>query len=360
MNLHIFNPEHDIALAAHGRQFTAPHAARKLRHDLGFLPAIWAERGDLVLVDDVAVAREACRRRKSYTHEVEFVTMTDLAHWEAASCHLNILPWGWDHSLRQSLLRANEGFRPWLPTEEAMTAIHLMSNRKYAAFTLLPQLVALDDRLVGSSTFCFTNVADVEMLCGSGKSVLKAPWSSSGRGVRFVDGTIDTSLRGWVTNVIRQQGGIMVEPYYNKVKDFGMEFTANPDGSISYDGLSLFSTMRGAYTGSIVATEEMKRSLMEKYLPLELLDAVCDKIKNCLKNMLKDIYVGPFGIDMMVVAHPSSDGFLLHPCVEMNLRRTMGHVALALSHRESTKYRLMSITHADNYRLHLKTLYGME
>ena len=33
--LQIFNPEHDIALAANLSNFTAPHAGRQLRHDLG-------------------------------------------------------------------------------------------------------------------------------------------------------------------------------------------------------------------------------------------------------------------------------------------------------------------------------------
>jgi hypothetical protein len=38
MRLHIFNPEHDIALAANLKRFTAPHAGRQMRADLGFLP----------------------------------------------------------------------------------------------------------------------------------------------------------------------------------------------------------------------------------------------------------------------------------------------------------------------------------
>ena len=59
--IHIFNPEHDIALGAHVEQFTAPHAARQLRHDLGFLPMIWAEEGDKVIVEDVEAAKEAFR-----------------------------------------------------------------------------------------------------------------------------------------------------------------------------------------------------------------------------------------------------------------------------------------------------------
>ena len=51
MTLRIFNPEHDIALAADELHFTAPHAARELRTDLGFLPALWADDGDLILVE---------------------------------------------------------------------------------------------------------------------------------------------------------------------------------------------------------------------------------------------------------------------------------------------------------------------
>ena len=39
MNIHVFNPEHDIALASNLANFTAPHAGRQLRADLGFLPA---------------------------------------------------------------------------------------------------------------------------------------------------------------------------------------------------------------------------------------------------------------------------------------------------------------------------------
>ena len=48
--LHIFNPEHDIALASNLANFTAPHAGRQLRADLGFLPVLWANEGDVPLI----------------------------------------------------------------------------------------------------------------------------------------------------------------------------------------------------------------------------------------------------------------------------------------------------------------------
>ena len=62
MTLHIFNPEHDIALASGLSNFTAPHAGRQLRHDLGFLPALWAGEGDVVLVDDQEWAQRKWQR----------------------------------------------------------------------------------------------------------------------------------------------------------------------------------------------------------------------------------------------------------------------------------------------------------
>ena len=53
MKLLVFNPEHDLALAANLSNFTAPHAGRQLRTDLGYIPAIWAAADDRVLVENV-------------------------------------------------------------------------------------------------------------------------------------------------------------------------------------------------------------------------------------------------------------------------------------------------------------------
>ena len=62
MTLHIFNPEHDIALAANLANFTAPHAGRQLRADLDFLPALWAQKGDKILVENPEHAAKHWRR----------------------------------------------------------------------------------------------------------------------------------------------------------------------------------------------------------------------------------------------------------------------------------------------------------
>ena len=74
MTLHIFNPEHDIALASGLSNFTAPHAGRQLRHDLGFLPALWAREGDVVMVDD---AEQAEREWHKLAHRIRTLLGTE-------------------------------------------------------------------------------------------------------------------------------------------------------------------------------------------------------------------------------------------------------------------------------------------
>lgn len=346
MSLHIFNPEHDIALAVNLSNFTAPHAGRQLRRDLGFLPALWAKDGDVVLVDDVELAEKAFQRFASAVHrcvsndllrlEMEF------APWKpfASKVQTTVIdPWGWDLALKARLLRSGVG-ESYLPTDAALDAVRQLSHRRTSA-QLLPMLQR--EGTVGEAFEC-RSTEEVEALLGRyGRMVLKAPWSSSGRGLRFVqrDSMLSPHVAGWLRNLLVVQGSVMAEPYYNKVKDFGMEFTCLPSGEVRYDGLSLFHTANGAYTGNILATEATKREMISRYVSLGLLDEVKTAICEALAPILRGKYAGPLGVDMMIVGHDG--GALLHPCVEINMRRTMGHAALAVSPSDDDIVRVMRI-----------------
>ena len=321
--LHIFNPEHDIALAANLSNFTAPHAGRQLRNDLGFLPALWAQKDDAVLVDNKEAAEKAYQRLRGKLGlgSCQFVDKSQLANLDIQ----HIAPWGWDLALA-SWLRRNGTPGETLPTDDEIAVIRQLSHRR-TSVNLLAKL-----QMSGTTglSWCTERMDDVcQALATYGSIVVKAPWSSSGRGVRFIEGPMSEQAKGWIHSVISRQGSILVEPKYNKVKDFGMEFTSDKDG-VHYVGLSLFHTKNGAYTGNLLATEQAKRDMLGRYVPVELLDEVRDRI---IRDVDLGSYTGPFGIDMMVVA-PSSDApsqLSVHPCVEINLRRTMGHVALVLT-----------------------------
>ena len=370
MTLHIFNPEHDIALASNLSNFTAPHAGRQLRNDLGFLPALWAEDGDQILVSHEESAmklyRRVCHRLKTLgiTESLPAVnpkfTDSKVAVYRQETTSLQ--PWGWDRAIRRELERM--GFtEPLLPTLEQTELVRQLSHRLTSA-QLLPLLQM--EGTVGEAWECTTIEQVTDLLQHQGCLVLKAPWSSSGRGVRFVRSSDEMgNFLNWISNILKTQGSIMAEPYYNKVKDFGMEFEADSDGTIRYLGLSLFHTVNGAYEGNILATELVKKEMISRYVPVELLDRIKQNIIGCLRL---PGYVGPFGIDMMIVKS-IGDGnhnsqlsivncqLLLHPCVEINLRRTMGHVALAISPTDDDIRGVMRVIYDGNhYKLKINKL----
>ena len=339
MKLLVFNPEHDLALAANLSNFTAPHAGRQLRADLGFIPAIWAAANDFVLVENV---EDAERRFLRLTRRPfgRFIAKELLCKLQFSAVDV----WGWDLAIRAYLLRWGVDAAV-MPTVTQIDAIRQLSHRRYA-MQLLERLQM--PGTIGRS--CETD--QMEMIADRLQSgehlVVKAPWSSSGRGVRFMEGDMNIYDNGWVRHVIEKQGSVMVEPYYNKVKDFGMEFVSDGKGLVSYVGLSLFQTSNGAYTGNILASEDEKEYMISHYISVDLLKTVQQKICTMMGLLLKGRYAGAFGIDMMVVRRDDGDGFLLHPCVEINLRRTMGHVAISLTEHCSGLPKLMRIEYNSN------------
>ena len=52
MDLLIFNPEHDMALANNKCNFTIPKSVKEFRNSCDFLPILWAKESDIVLVND--------------------------------------------------------------------------------------------------------------------------------------------------------------------------------------------------------------------------------------------------------------------------------------------------------------------
>lgn len=366
LRLHIFNPEHDIALAHGSPLFTSPRAGRQLRADLGFLPALWAGEESVVWTDQPQEALENVRRLGLDVLPGLFVdtpTLRRLAHQVEA-----VDPWGWDAALCHQLQRLGVNPRI-LPTDEELKEVRALSHRRTAKELLdsIYHTLLIDNtigcsikekeevvettskavELTGEAIEVKDEAALLQQLARWPEAVLKAPWSSSGRGVRMVSAPLHSSVLQWALGVMRRQGSLMVEPLYHKVADFGMEFSANAEG-FTYLGLSLFDTSGTAYTGNLLATEEEKRAKLARYLSPTQIDSLRQLVLHCLKAISPRFRLGPFGIDMMIVR--TEDGKTrVHPCVEINFRRTMGHVAIALQQRITTPAEAMEVIFEDGH-----------
>lgn len=336
MTLHVFNPQHDMALAANQWQFTAPKAGRQLAEELDWLPSLWAEEGDAVLIHDLLRAQTAIQGLMPLARDVLFLTPNQLAGHDITA----VKPWGWDRSIAHDLRRWGVPSHV-LPTDDTLDAIREMSHRRWASGHLLPMLRSIGATVVGESTYHET------LPTWHSPVVLKSPWSCSGRGVRYaLDAAQWERQQTWASQVIHRQGGIMLEPYYRKVCDFAMEFDSTEEGVV-YRGLSLFHTHHGGYTGNIIASERWKLDQLSRYVSSNLLEKIKCDICEYILAFLRPIYKGPFGVDMMVVKDKGQ--CLLHPCVELNLRMTMGHVALSLAERSTKMPRLMAIEYNGHY-----------
>lgn len=347
MRLHVFNPEHDIALAHGSPLFTSPRAGRQLRADLGFLPALWAGEESVVWTDDPQAALETVRNLGIDVPPSLFVdtpSLRRLAHQVGV-----IDPWGWDAALCHQLQRLGVDDRI-LPTADELAEVRSLSHRRVAKalldkirhIRLVDNTIEESVKLTGEAIEVTDEAVLLRQLALWPEAVLKAPWSSSGRGVRMASAPIHSSILQWAKGVLRRQGSLMVEPHYQKVGDFGMEFSASNEG-FTYLGLSLFDTEGAAYTGSVLATEEEKRARIACHLPPQFLDQLRHAVLNCLETISPRFHLGPFGIDMMVVR--AEDGSTrVHPCVEVNFRRTMGHVAIAMQHVAPKSYKNMAVT----------------
>jgi len=307
--LYIFNPENDMALASGSPYYMAPASAKKMAADLAMLPAWYAEAGSRVLLADVRQV-EWMAKGGRFALPVQGAT-------EMSGDGVEVMPWGWSPALLHRL-----GVEPpeWLD----MAAVRRLSGRK-TAVDLLPKLRM--ENTVGES-FWLTSVGEMdEFVSGYNKVLLKAPWSGSGKGIQPLSGQPDDNLKGWARRIIASQGGVVCEPYYNKVEDFAMEFLSSADGGVKFAGYSLFEAdVRGIYKENWLASDEAIEKRLSGYVSREVLFEVRRRIEAELSLLIGGVYQGYLGVDMMIV-RMEGGGYAVHPCVEVNLRMNMGVVA---------------------------------
>lgn len=321
--IYLFNPENDMALANFTPYYKAPSEIIRMANDLSVLPAWYAPEGSTIKVDSlsrVSLWREQCPVSDFLPDVI----------WSAEWENMPYKPWGWSPSLLYTLRKAgvNDSF---LLSDMQMGQIRVLSGRQCCVKIL--ESFSRMDGLCGKAMTCNSMTQVKKYITSLERCVLKAPWSGSGRGIMYVSSKEwNDSAEGWVSRVLRVQGEIMVEPLYNKVCDFAMEFYADGNGSVSFVGYSLFDTdAHGNYKGNFLLSDGQINKILSQYIPDEVFDNVCRTMEGSLASLLNKDYCGFFGVDMMICLEDGK--YLLHPCVEINLRMNMGVVSHTIFNR---------------------------
>lgn len=332
-NVLLFNPENDLALAADVDHYTAPTLARKLRSDLALLPMWIAQDGSRI----VALATEE-NEKFILQNKANLKGLADVDIYKGES--LAPMPWGWSRSVRNEFQRMGV---ETVADDAFLARLRQLSSRK-TTVDMLTMLNQYGIPVPPMPRLCLS-VDEVEQKVREfGDVVMKMPWSSSGRGVCRASAKEFLHYHDWALGAIRKQGALLCEAYLDKVQDFAMEFRV-VQGRAEFFGYSVFfNTPQMSYDHAVVASTATLRNRLVALVDESLLDAVQESVRYSLEQMLPREYDGYVGVDMMV--YRDTDGALcVNPCVEVNLRTTMGVISAALGNRivHPTKEASMSV-----------------
>lgn len=329
MYLHIFNPDHDESLAHPGPDHHPSKAACGMARDLAALPIWYAQPGDLVMLPSTNATEKWLKEVETLLPSVQLYR-----NGQSLPPIDGIEPWGWDHALHRNCLKSFPNIE--LPTVSVLDDIRSLSSRRTAVEILrnLREEIAVSaykDAFCGRSWWVDNESQARPLITAYPEGIIKAPWSGSGRGLYRTSGRFEPPVPQWCIRLLSSQGGFSFEPFYGKKTDFAFEFYADGGGNIHYTGLSLFfSSPNGAYAGNRIATQQRLTTLLSADIDINLLPYLQQLCEKHLAAILGKRYRGYLGIDMMLCQTDKSYP-CIHPCVEMNLRRTMGYVALRLA-----------------------------
>lgn len=306
----LYNPENDLALASNALSYTPTTAAIAMRQSGALLPLWWSEPGDEVIVPDTLLptANALCQQWNLPGKAVAVSTASDA------------MPWGWSRSVLRELKSSGVSN---LPSDEKVQAIRNLSHRR-TSIELLKAL-GMEEKMLPVE-FSDADTA-LEAIFHMGDIVLKMPWSGSGRGVFHSNHISTAMLEKTVRDVIHRQGSIIVERELDKKRDFATLYYCDGE-KVTYRGLSLFITdSHGHYQGNMLMPQpQLTENSGIEITPLATL------IAEKLTPIIAPNYKGWLGVDMMLYNDTDGDT-AVWPCVEINLRMTMGVLALYLTKR---------------------------
>ncbi len=312
-----FNPDNDLALAAGKACYTPPKAAQDLRRSGMLLPLWLASQSDYVLIEQPYLDQAIALKSRFGLLGTPVSSLT--------TGKPDFAPWGWSPASARHY-RLN-GFHPdVIPSDESLKAVRMLSHRRSSVF-----INNFMDACASSPQECTTTAQALDIVAEyNSQAILKSPWSCSGRGVLSFADSARQSAISFIESSIRRQGCVMVERRLNRVADFAVLFSIEYD-KVNPIGLSWFYTNHGAaYGGNIVASQDYIAARLASMSSSKMLsDAVSGATKALTSLLINNgsPYKGYAGIDMMIY----TDGcgkLAIAPCIELNLRATMGILAL--------------------------------
>lgn len=357
-----FNPTCELAVANGSFSYVPPQLLRDFEKDCSVLPFVFGTSSDFVLTEKKPSTNFIHRLTDAGFDMPEFCSLEELISKKTDSIN-SILPWGWSPAahfvLKDLKARCSPEFREspvftW--TEEHKTLYERITSLCFLTDFLEqnPLDFFIEKEMIGHKV---TNIEDIEKLLKRLiPLVLKAPMSSSGRGIQIIrKSVLNTSNRQWISGVLNQQKYLIAEPFLDKIVDFSFQFKISNTGEPEYLGYSVFETnSNGQYKSTFIHPEIEKHGISEIFqYTEEMIIETAVRLKEALRHTVyTKLHRGFLGIDTMI--YRGKKGLKIQPCIEINSRMNMGILTMLIEKRieESTtgKFELFYGSHGDFQR----------
>ena len=357
MTVHYFNPGHETAVLNGSKYYQPSRRIAKMQEDLALLPVWYAEPEDYVMVKGKRYKVKGTRPDfftfhpepfTFYPEPVElwgispqaihyFDTLNNQYGWQ-----LQIPEWKEEYRFLGSRFAAQKAlaslmkaipeiekdilpqFYSTVEDIENQTSLRgrspKQSRENQQDWIASLQAARNDDAIF--SPFVFPPLSD--------KFIIKSPYSSSGRGLLWLSpGKLPQSERQIISGMLKKQSQVSLEKALDKQLDFSMHFEITQEKETRFTGYSVFQTnVKGAYESSLLTNQEILEKQITDLIDKRLLQKVQKTLTWILHEMYAPYYIGNLGVDMLV--YFSGNQFRLNPCVEINMRKSMGYLAIRL------------------------------
>jgi len=340
-NVYYFNPTCELAVANGSFSYQPPLLLQKMENDLSILPLAFCTENDFVLTEKPPSASFLQKLEMAGFDLPQFCSLAELESLPNNSFN-TIFPWGWSPAahfkLKNLKEKCSKKFRKSMVYE--WMDEHKLLFERTTSLDFLTELLDnnppdwfIRKNMIGRKV---TNCKEIELLLEEhSRLVLKAPMSSSGRGIQIIRNTkLNISNNQWISGVLKQQGYLIAEPFLEKRIDLSFQFRIFSDSKIEYLGFSVFETnSNGQYRGTLIHPD-LKRIVPDENDSglMEMINITANILSSALeKSNYANWHRGFLGVDAMIFKHQKS--ILMQPCIEINSRMNMGVLTMFLEKR---------------------------
>lgn len=333
-NVYFFNPTCELAIANGSFSYMPPKLLRDFETDCSVLPMVFATASDYILTE-CKVSQDFIRRLSDAGFPVPaFLGLKEVMSKDALG---HLYPWGWSPATHFILKDLKEKCCPQFKQSPVFywKEEHKLLFERMTSLTFLKNFLEtnpsehyLELENIGTR---ITSCEEIEQLLKKHSAlVLKAPLSSSGRGIQIIrKSTLNTSNKQWISGVMNQQQYLIAEPFLDKVTDLSFQFKITDTEEPEYLGYSIFETnTNGQYKSTFIHPKNNILAIPWSTVKMEeLIETTANRLSKQLKNSPFSLFHRGFiGIDAMI--YKDHDQLKMQPCIEINSRMNMGILTL--------------------------------